>query len=78
MAEQKSEKGSVESRLNLVRYGMIIIVVLAFGITAAYSMFANLGAIMPSLVSGLIAAVVAAVAMVAVYFGYAAFLKRGQ
>ncbi len=71
------EKGSVESRLNLVRYGMILIVVLAFGITSAYSLYANLGAIVPSIVSGLVAAVITAVVMVGVYFGYAAFLKRG-
>ncbi len=78
MTETTNERNSVERRLNLVRYGMIIIVVLAFGITSAYSLFANLGAIMPSLVSGLIAGVVTGVVMIAVYFGYAAFLKRGQ
>jgi hypothetical protein len=67
----------IDKRLRLVRFGMVAIVALAFGITSAYSLIANMGAVMPSFMSGLIAMAVTAVAMVAVYFGYAAFLKRG-
>lgn len=81
MTETQPEKGSVERRLNLVRYGMVIIVVLAFGITAAYGIFANLTAsniVVAAVIDALIAAVITGVAMVAVYFGYAAYLKRGQ
>lgn len=77
MSEMNNDRHSVERRLNLVRYGMVVIVVLAFGITSAYSLFANLGQVTPSLISGALAGAATAVVMVAIYFGYAAFVKRG-
>lgn len=73
-------KKDIESRLSLLRYGMLLVVVLAFAIPAAtFGVFLGgqvslMGAITPALIS----AVITGVVMVAVYFGYATILKRNM
>lgn len=67
----------VESRLRLVRFGMVINVAVAFAVWSAYGLYANAGALVPAIIGSLIATAVIAVIMVAIYFGYAAIIKRG-
>jgi hypothetical protein len=63
------------ARLNLVRYGMLLTVVMAIAITpsALYLAGAAIGAIMmPTIIATVLAAIVAA----GVYFGYSKYLDQ--
>jgi uncharacterized protein YacL len=68
----------VEGRLRLLRYGMIVIALVAFLMSASLSLFANAGSTGPAMVTGFITTVIVGVIMAAVYFGYSMFLKRSE
>lgn len=68
----------VEGRLRLLRYGMIVIALVAFLIATSVSLFANMGNAGPAMVTGVVTTVIVCAGMAGVYYGYAMFLKRSE
>ena len=73
------QQSDIKGRLNLLRYGLVVLVVVTFLIVLLVP-YANLrevgGPITEFLEEALIATVIVAILSVIVYFGYAKFLER--
>lgn len=76
------EKQSTNNRLNFLRYGLIVVVLVTFAVSFG-THYIYIGQLQElpmsaSLVYGLIQTIVVAVIMVVVYFVYAMLLNRGE
>ncbi|MFZ4815374.1 MAG: hypothetical protein ACOYL5_12625 [Phototrophicaceae bacterium] len=74
---------TVKARLALFRYGLVVIVVIAFSVALIVPFYVqslagatDLSGLVQFLPIALIAAAIVAVIMVAAYFGYAAIISR--
>ncbi len=67
---QASNRNAPEQRSRFLRYGLVVVVAVAFAIAAATSLFSQAGDIGAALVQGLIWSVGAGVVSVIVYLVY--------